>query len=136
MKLFEIIGEGAIFARTGKGGAGGSAKVKMKWRCDSGPRAGRIVAKPADCGGSIDVAKRAQMKKTRARTKIRQARKAKKTKKLNVASRIMQALNKFHRRDLQKRAQAKRRKPTDPIKKRATRPTRPTRPQYKPKKFK
>lgn len=136
MKISEIITEGAVFARLGKGGAGGSAKVKMKWRCDSGPRAGRIVAKPADCGGAIDVAKRAKMKKTRARTKVRAARRAKKTKRLNVASRIMQSLNKFHRRDLQKRANQKRRKPTEKIKKRATRPTRATRPSRKPKKFK
>lgn len=136
MKISEIITEGVVFARsTGKGGAGGSAKVKTKWRCDAGPRAGRIVAKPADCGGSIDVKKRAQMKKTRARTKVRQARKAKKTKRLNVSSRIMQALNKFHRRDLQKHA-LKRKSVTQ---KRPTRPTRPARPQAKtrkPKKFK
>ena len=135
MKIHEIITEGAVFARSGKGGAGGSASVKMKWRCDSGPRAGRIVSKPADCGGSIDVKKRAQMKKTRARTKVRQARRAKKTKKLNVASRIMQSLNKFHRRDLQKHA-LKRKSVTQ---KRPKRPTRPTRPQAKkrtPKKFK
>ena len=72
------------------------------------------------------------MKKTRARTKIRQARKAKKTKKLNVASKIMQALNKFHRRDLQKHA-LKRKSVTQ---KRPTRPTRPTRPQRKARKFK
>lgn len=136
MKIFEIIGETVIYARTGKGGAGGSAKVKQKWRCDAGPRAGRIVAKPSDCGQPIDVKKRAQMKVTRAKTKIRQARKAKKTKKLNVASRIMQALNKFHRRDLLKRS-AKKRKVTDPIqKKRASYPKRSTRPQYKKKKFK
>ena len=84
MKINEIIKEGAVFARsTGKGGAGGAAQVKMKWRCDAGPRAGRIVGKPSDCGGAIDVAKRASMKKTRARTKVRAARRAKKTKRLN-----------------------------------------------------
>ena len=136
MKISEIISETVIYARTAKGGAGGKASIKQKWRCDAGPRPGRIVAKPADCGGAIDVKKRAQMKKTRARTKIRQARKAKKTKKLNVASRIMQALNQFHRRDLLKRSAQKRRKPTEPFKKRASYPTRPTRPQRKAKKFK
>ena len=136
MKISEIIRETVVYARGTKGGAGGKAKVKQKWRCDAGPRAGRIVAKPSDCGQPIDVAKRAQMKVTRARTKVRQARKAKKTKKMNVSSRIMQALNQFHRRDLQKRL-AKKRKVTDPIqKKRASRPTRPQYPQYKPKKFK
>ena len=136
MKIHEIITEGAVFARSGKGGAGGSASVKMKWRCDSGPRAGRIVSKPADCGGSIDVKKRAQMKKTRARTKVRAARRSKKTKRLNVASKIMQSLNKFHRRDLKKRAQQKRRKPTEKIKRRAQRPSRPSRPQAKKRKQK
>ena len=137
MKINEIITEGAVFARaTGKGGAGGAAKVKMKWRCDTGPRAGRIVGKPADCGGAIDVAKRAKMKKTRARTKVRAARRAKKTKRLNVASKIMQSLNKFHRRDLKKRAQQKRRKPTEKIKRRAQRPSRPSRPQAKKRKQK
>jgi hypothetical protein len=135
MKINEIITEGAVFARaTSKGGAGGAAKVKMKWRCDTGPRAGRIVGKPADCGGAIDVAKRAKMKKTRARTKVRAARRAKKTKRLNVASKIMQSLNKFHRRDLKKRAQQKRRKPTEKIKSRAQRPSRPSRPQAKKRK--
>ena len=137
MKINEIITEGAVFARaTGKGGAGGAAKVKMKWRCDTGPRAGRIVPKPADCGGAIDVAKRAKMKKTRARTKVRAARRAKKTKRLNVASKIMQSLNKFHRRDLKKRAQQKRRKPTEKIKRRAQRPSRPSHPQAKKRKQK
>ena len=137
MKINEIITEGAVFARaTGKGVAGGAAKVKMKWRCDTGPRAGRIVGKPADCGGAIDVAKRAKMKKTRARTKVRAARRSKKTKRLNVASKIMQSLNKFHRRDLKKRAQQKRRKPTEKIKRRAQRPSRPSRPQAKKRKQK
>ena len=137
MKINEIITEGAVFARaTGKGGAGGAAKVKMKWRCDTGPREGRIVGKPADCGGAIDVAKRAKMKKTRARTKVRAARRSKKTKRLNVASKIMQSLNKFHRRDLKKRAQQKRRKPTEKIKRRAQRPSRPSRPQAKKRKQK
>ena len=134
MKINEIISEGMVFARVGKGGAAGKAKVKMKWRCDTGPRAGRIVGKPADCGGAIDVAKRAKMKKTRARTKVRAARRSKKTKRLNVASKIMRSLNKFHRRDLKKRAQQKRRKPTEKIKSRAQRPSRPSRPQAKKRK--
>ena len=135
MKINEIITETAVFARTGKGGAGGSAKVSMKWRCDHGPRAGRIVSAPADCGKAIDIKRRAQMKKTRANTKVRQARKSKKTKRMNVSSRIMQALNKFHRRDLTTQA-LKRKKPTQ---KRPARPSRPARPQAKsrkPKKYK
>lgn len=129
MKISEIV-EGTVFARSGKG------RVTMKYRCDSGPRKGRIVAKPADCGGVIDPAKRAQMKKTRARTKVRQARRAKFTKRVNVASRIMKALNSFKRADMAKRASAKKSKPSDPYKKRPSRPTRPSRPKYKKKTFK
>ena len=113
MRINEIITEGMVFARIGKGGASGKAKVKMKWRCETGSRAGRIVSSPAQCGASIDVAKRAQMKKTRARTKIAQARRSKKTKKVNVASKIMQALNKFKRRGGPKKAQ--KRKPSKPF---------------------
>ena len=103
MKISEIITEGMVFARVGKGGTGKS-KVKMKWRCETGNRAGRLVSSPSQCGASIDVGKRAKMKQTRAKTKAVQARKAKRTKKLNVASRIMQALNKFKRRDALKKA--------------------------------
>ena len=113
MKISDIITEGMVFARVGKGGASGKAKVKMKWRCETGSRAGRIVADPAQCGASINVAKRAQMKKTRARTKAVQARRAKKTKKVNVASKIMQALNKFKRRN--KPSNPKARKPSKPF---------------------
>lgn len=113
MKISDIITEGMVFARVGKGGASGKAKVKMKWRCETGSRAGRIVADPAQCGASINVAKRAQMKKTRARTKAVQARRAKKTKKVNVASKIMQALNKFKRRN--KPSKPKARKPSKPF---------------------
>lgn len=121
MKISEIITEGMVFARVGKGGTG-KAKVKMKWRCETGNRAGRLVHSPSQCGAAIDTAKRAQMKKTRARTKFRQARRAKRTKKLNVASRIMQALNQFKRRDSLKKllkpkkvATSKRAKPFTPF---------------------
>ena len=85
----------------------------MKWRCETGARAGRIVSSPQQCGAAIDTKKRAAMKTTRARTKVRQARRSKRTKKLNVASKIMQALNKFKRRGGPKKAQ--KRKPSKPF---------------------
>ena len=90
MKISEIV-EGTVFARSGKG------NVTMKYRCDSGPRKGRIVAKPADCGGAVDPAKRAQMKKTRARLGSRMARKARRTKRTNPASIALRRLNKRRR---------------------------------------
>jgi len=104
MRINEIVTEGMVFARGGAGGAGGAGKVKLKWRCETGARAGRIVSSPQQCGAAVDVGKRAAMKKTRARTKVRQARKSKRTKKMNVSSRIMQALNKFKRRGGPKKA--------------------------------
>jgi hypothetical protein len=113
MKINEILTEGMVFARGGAGGPGGAGKVKMKWRCETGARAGRIVSSPQQCGAAIDTKKRAAMKTTRARTKVRQARRSKRTKKLNVASKIMQALNKFKRRGGPKKAQ--KRKPSKPF---------------------
>jgi len=72
-----------------------TGQTKMSWRCEAGPRAGRTVANVADCGVRLDVAKAQRMKKTRARTKVRQARKAKKTKRVNPASKLVRILNKY-----------------------------------------
>ena len=68
-------------------------KLKLKYRCASGPKAGRIVPDPSACAAPKDLAKSAQMKRTRATTKVRQARKAKKTKRVNPASKILARLN-------------------------------------------
>lgn len=72
-----------------------SGKVSMKWRCMSGPRAGRTVPSVSDCSKAPDVAQSIRMKKTRAQTKVRQARKAKKTKRVNPSSRLISRLNKY-----------------------------------------
>lgn len=81
-----------IFTRSGK--AGGSVKTKQKFTCSSGPRAGKRVSSIAQCFAPIDIAKRIQMKKTRAKTKIRQARKAKRTKRIDPSSLLTKILNK------------------------------------------
>ena len=75
-----------IFSRSGQ-------KLKTKYRCTSGPKAGRIVPDPSACGKPFDVKKRAQMKRTRATKKAQQARKARKTKRVNPASRVLAQLN-------------------------------------------
>lgn len=77
-----------VWAKTKKG-------PTMKWRCLSGQRKGRVVPAVIDCSQPIDVAQRARMKLTRANTKIRQARKAKKTKRVNPTSRLVRMLNKL-----------------------------------------
>ena len=68
-------------------------KLKLKYRCASGPKAGRIVPDPSACAAPKDLAKAAQMKRTRATTKVRAARKSKKTKRVNPASKILARLN-------------------------------------------
>jgi hypothetical protein len=68
-------------------------KIKLKYRCSSGPKAGRIVPDPKVCSSPKDLEKSARLKRTRATTKVRQARKAKKTKRVNPASKILARLN-------------------------------------------
>jgi hypothetical protein len=89
MKVWEIINEHRmVWKRTPTGTVG------MKWRCETGPRAGRTVPSVNDCSKPLDIAQAQKMKKTRAQTKLRQARKAKKTKRVNPASKLAQRLNK------------------------------------------
>jgi len=68
-------------------------KLDLKWRCETGPRAGRTVPKVMDCSAAPDIAQAQRFKKTRAKTKIRQARRTKRTKRINPASRLVQRLN-------------------------------------------
>ena len=70
-----------------------SGRLKMVWRCTAGPRKGRVVANPAQCGVQLDIGKSAALKRTRARTKVRQARKAKRTKRINPMSKLARMLN-------------------------------------------
>jgi hypothetical protein len=89
MKVWEILGEHRmVWKRSPKG------SVSLKWRCETGLRAGRTVPKVSDCSASPDVAQAQRMKKTRAQTKLRQARKTKKTKRVNPSSKLTQRLNK------------------------------------------
>lgn len=79
--------EKQVWARSGK-------NVVRKYRCTSGNRQGRIVANIAQCFAAPDVKAKIRMKKTRARLGARMARKARKTKRTNPASRRVQSLNK------------------------------------------
>ena len=79
--------EAMAWARSG-------TKVVRKYRCSSGSRKGRIVADVTQCFKAPDIKKRATLKKTKARLGSRMARKSKRTKKINPASRRIQALNK------------------------------------------
>lgn len=81
-----------IFARKKSHGKSTGAQTQM-FRCSSGPRAGRRVSHPSQCGAPQDPAKKAAMIKTRARTEIRQARRARKTKKKDPGSKLAHKLN-------------------------------------------
>lgn len=78
--------EAATWARSGK-------KVVRKYRCGSGRRKGRVVAKMSQCFAAPDVKKRMTLKKTKARLGSRMTRKAKRTKKINPASVRVQRMN-------------------------------------------
>jgi hypothetical protein len=70
-----------------------TGKISMRWRCEGGLRNNRTVPTVADCSASPNVAQAQRMKKTRQRTKIRQARKTKRTKRVNPASKLASLLN-------------------------------------------
>lgn len=68
-------------------------RVSMKWRCETGPRAGRTVPNVKDCSAAPDIAQAQRFKRTRAKTAVRQARRTKRTKRVNPQSRLIQRLN-------------------------------------------
>jgi hypothetical protein len=90
-ELTNSLDEKRVWARSGK-------KVVRKFRCTSGRRKGRVVAKIGQCFAAPDMKKRFQLKKTKARLGSRIARKSKKTKRVNPASRAIQRLNKATKR--------------------------------------
>jgi hypothetical protein len=86
----EDLEEGQTWARSGK-------KVVRKYRCSGGPRKNRVVSKMAQCFAAPDIKKRMQLKMTKARLGGKMIRKAKKTKRINPASKRVQALNRKRR---------------------------------------
>lgn len=85
--FYDQIIEKQVWARSGK-------KVVRKYRCMTGKRKGRVVANISQCFAAPDMKKRIKLKQTKARLGGRMARKARKTKRVNPASRRVQALNK------------------------------------------
>jgi hypothetical protein len=83
--------EKKVWARSGK-------KVVRKYRCGSGPRKGRVVAKMSQCFAAPDIKRRATLKRTKARLSSRMSRKAKRTKRINPASLRVQKMNRPSRR--------------------------------------
>ena len=88
MRVDEVIVEGAtsIFGRKGN-------KTVRKYRCSSGPRKGRIVAKASTCTAPISAKKRAKFKQTKARKGSQIKIKTRRTKANNPASRRLTRMN-------------------------------------------
>lgn len=95
--LIREITEGAtpIFGKTG-------GKVVRKYRCTSGSRKGRIVAKPGTCTAPKNVKAMVQMKKTRRSKGATVGIKANRTKRTSPASQKLTRLNVGSRRRLKK----------------------------------
>jgi len=90
-ELTTSLDEKQVWARSGK-------KVVRKYRCVGGRRHGRIVAKMSQCFAAPDLKKSKRLKVTKARMGARIARKSKRTKKVNSASKRVQQLNKATRK--------------------------------------
>jgi len=85
--IVDTLVEKQVWARKGN-------SIIKKTRCVSGPRSGRLVSDPSKCQSPINIKKRIQMKKTRATKGAKMARRAKKTKRINPASKKIKRLNK------------------------------------------
>lgn len=79
-----------VWARSGK-------KIKRKVRCTSGRKRGRVVSAASSCSKKIDIKKRLQFKRTKAKMRGRIAAKIKRTKKFNPMSKRVTKLNKKRR---------------------------------------
>lgn len=90
-----VVNEGAtpIFGKSGN-------KVVRKFRCTSGSRKGRIVAKPGTCTAPKNVKAMTQMKKTRRSKGATVNIKANRTKRTSPASQKLTRLNVGSRRRL------------------------------------
>ena len=97
MKAIEFVTEVGgkfIFGRGGKPGGSHKGRITRKFRCTSGPRKGRIVAKMSTCHAPIDAQKKKTMTVTRARKPKMTAIKSKFTKKGSGVTRAISRKNK------------------------------------------
>ena len=84
--------------------------LKLKWRCTSGFRTNRTVPDAKDCGKPLDFAQAQRMKVTRRQTSKAQARKAKKTKRVNPGVKLAARLNKLGRVKSRKKIKKKKKR--------------------------
>jgi hypothetical protein len=86
-ELFDIeLDEKQVWGRRG-------TNVVRKYRCTGGRRHGRVVAKMAQCYAPIDIQQSMRFKRLKQKIGGRMSRKAKRTKRVNPASRRLKAMN-------------------------------------------
>jgi hypothetical protein len=90
-EIFAVSETATIFGKSGK-------KMTRKYRCTSGSRKGRIVAKASTCTAPLNVKKSTKMKATRRAKKSLQAVRAQRTKRTNPISRRVAQANKSRSR--------------------------------------
>jgi hypothetical protein len=86
MLITEVTGTPQIFGKY-------KQSIKRRFRCQSGPRKGRIVADPATCTKPINLRKRQQFKATRQKLSTIQGKRASYTKKYDPTSKVVKNLN-------------------------------------------
>lgn len=69
-------------------------KVKRGVRCTQGPKQGRVVATASSCTAPVDIKKKIRLKRVKALKGGQMARKARRTKRVNPASKMVRKLNK------------------------------------------
>jgi hypothetical protein len=84
--FIDQIDEKQVWARKGKA-------VVRKYRCSTGRRKGRVVAKMQQCFAPLDIKQSVRLKQTKKRVGDKMARKARRTKRVNPASRRLKQLN-------------------------------------------
>jgi|TARA_B100001093_G_scaffold513265_1_gene584818 hypothetical protein len=78
--------ERQVWGRTG-------TKIVRKYRCAGGRRNGRVVSKLSQCFAPLNIKQSVKFKQTKNRLGARMARKSKRTKRINPASKRLKALN-------------------------------------------
>jgi hypothetical protein len=72
--------------------------LKRAIRCTAGPRKGRVVSAAKQCSAPINIKKRFTLKRTKSQFGKRMSRRARLTKKRNITSRRLTALNRSVRK--------------------------------------
>jgi hypothetical protein len=93
MRAVEIIADDNCIVETKMVWAKKGNKIARKYRCTFGSRKGRTVSDPSQCSKPIDQKKRMVMRRTKAQKGSRMTRKAMRTKRTNMASKMIRTLN-------------------------------------------